>query len=135
MSFWRREDGYEEFIEIARIALGKNKKEDYIEWVNHAHPMHFMKYPVQHKGFETLLKEWLSEVDDKEVRHTHSWWINPRNLTDPEDYLEWKNYYIIEKLNNYLHRNIPYQNGKNSKQTFAHAKDIFIYFQKEANFE
>tara|TARA_R100001015_G_C4627478_1_gene187033 strand:- start:2110 stop:2517 length:408 start_codon:yes stop_codon:yes gene_type:complete len=133
-NFWRKSEGADDFIEIARIALGKNIKEDYTEWCHYANPMHFCKYPVFHKGFETLLAEWRNEVNSPKIQKS-SYLSANLNLKVADEFEEWRNLYLIRKVDDYLSRHLRWSNSQNPKQQFGRAKDIFIYFQKEANYQ
>ena len=134
MSFWRKSEDVEDFIEIARIALGKNKKEDWTEWKHHGHPISFCYYPQHNKGFETLLKEWREEVNSEKVQK-ESYQTAHLNLKNADDFETWRNLYLISKVDSYLSMNLKWTSTGNPKQQFGKAKDIFVYFKKEANYQ
>ena len=123
MSFWRKDTGAEEYIEIIDY-LAENKK-DYYSYSNYPSPMSHIKYPVLVKGWKTQLKDMKKEA--KEYAESIS--------DDMEQQQELYESSLINRLNRYASYNISWKDGKSAQDRFRNAKDMIYYFKKEAAFE
>ncbi len=132
--YTRTHDCANDFIEIARIALGDNKKEDWTQWNRYTSPMSFFKWPQFNKGFETQLKEWEKEVKNRKIQKDH-YFTTELNLKNADDFRQWRDHYILNKVDYYLQSNLKYTSKLGPKQQVNRARDIFVYFQKERDYQ
>ena len=116
MSFWRKEKGFNEFLEIARYVLEKKYLGDRIEYNNYPHPFYHVKFPYTVKGLNTSLEEWREKYDEY-------------NEENPE----WQSGMIL-MLNNFLAYNLKWKNNKSAQQQFKEAHKILHYFKREDEF-
>lgn len=139
MTYWRKETDADEFIGIALIAIGNQTDnkclKDKIVYSNYPNPMAFLRYRKKVLGFESLIDKWNRQVaKDKGEASTH-YRRTEFDLEIEEQAETFRNIFLIEKINHYLNSHLRWQNGKNGKQQFNHAKDIYYYFLKEENYQ
>tara|TARA_R100000951_G_C2624991_1_gene175699 strand:+ start:599 stop:1018 length:420 start_codon:yes stop_codon:yes gene_type:complete len=139
MTFWRKTTDAQEFIEISLIAIGNQKEnkclEDKMVYTSYNSPMTFLRYRKKILGLKSLLEKWTNDVEEDINEPKQHWRRVDFDFNTEEGKLAWKEFYLIEKMNNFLSAHLRWHNGMNSKQQFNHAKDIYYYFKKEESYQ
>ena len=117
MTFWRKSNGFEDFLDIARFVLDKEYIIDRTEYRTYPHPFYHVKMPYTVKGLETELKEWKKEYEEYEENNVEHWQLQ-----------------MIFKLNLFLAYNLKWKNSKSAQQQFKDAAKIHDYFKRERDF-
>ena len=124
MSYWRKDTGAEEFIEIIDYLV--EKKKDYYSYSNYPSPMSFIRYPILQKGWNTQLKDMKRESKEYAELYAKDDMVAQQSMYEST---------LINKLNRYASYNISWKDGKSAQERFRNAKDMIYYFKKEAAFE
>ena len=139
MTYWRKDTDADEFIGIAELALGNmtdNKcLKDKMVYTSYTNPMNFLRYRKKVLGFSSQVKQWKSNIAKNTGEPATHYARDNFDIETEKGLAEWRDYYLIEKVNQFLNSHLRWQNGQSGKQQFNHAKDIYYYFKKEENYQ
>tara|TARA_R110001592_G_scaffold8366_10_gene45795 strand:- start:419 stop:823 length:405 start_codon:yes stop_codon:yes gene_type:complete len=134
MTYWRKDTGSEELIEIAKIVL--DKSEDYVDYRSYNYPFSHLKYGIKILGFNSLLKQWKEQA--KDIRFfdaNYGYATEEYDMKTEEGRTGFYEYHLINKVNTHLNQNLRWKDGFSGKQQFNKGKDIYYYFKKEESFQ